>query len=72
MLHCLIGSIDALRIALDRDPSCVMALTVYKETLMYLACRSGFVDVATLLILRGSPVNELQKNGSTCLHAVAY
>lgn len=42
------------------------------RTLLYIACKSGFYDMCQMLLQKGSPVNQVQRDGSTPLHGAAY
>ncbi|CAF1239628.1 unnamed protein product [Didymodactylos carnosus] len=44
----------------------------FGRTLLYLAARNGFYNICDFLLKSGCNVNEIQKDGSTALHAAAF
>lgn len=67
-----IGDCTALQTAVERRPELKMERDSRGRTLLYRAARSGFYDVTEMLICAGSPVNIVQDDGSTPLHAAAF
>jgi hypothetical protein len=66
-----IGNLEALRIAMQRNPA-VRDITAEEGCpLVYLATRSGYCDIIQLLFRFGADVNA-KGNGSSALHAAAY
>jgi ankyrin repeat protein len=45
--------------------------SISNETLLYIVCRSCFLDIIQILLQYGCDVNAI-KNGSTALHAAAF
>ena len=58
--------------ALSEDENLIKAQNEHGHVPLYIAARSGFYDLTSILITRGSPVNHCQVDGSTPLHAGAY
>ena len=58
--------------ALSEDKSLIKAQNEHGHVPLYIAARSGFYDLTSILITRGSPVNHCQVDDSTPLHAGAY
>ena len=58
--------------ALSEDENLIKAQNEHGHVLLYIAARSGFYDLTSILISQGSPVNHCQVDGSTPLHAGAY
>ncbi len=57
---------------LSEDESLINAQNEHGHIPLYVAARSGFYDITSILITRGSTVNHCQVDGSTPLHAGAY
>jgi hypothetical protein len=68
----LAGMKNALKDAIIRDPKVLTVQTFRKENLLYLSCRSGYVDVTEMLLKNGFALNAIQCTGSTVLHVVCY
>jgi hypothetical protein len=72
MILAMVGQVNALSRLVDSDPSLLETVSEWNESLLYIASRSGYVDVVTMLLSKGCRVNLVQKNGSTPLHAACY
>jgi hypothetical protein len=66
-----IGECTALSSAIDANPSIMRTRAEKSCPLVYLAARSGHVDVIQMLLRHGADVNA-RGNGSSALHAAAF
>ena len=66
------GNTNELKVLITRDKSLLKTSDEHGRTLLYLSCKSGFYDMAKMLLRRGADINEIQSCGSTALHAAAY
>ena len=56
-----------------KNRSLIEAVDEKKQTLLYIAARSGFYDMTrALLLAEGCPINTQQTTGSTALHAASF
>ena len=66
------GHTKELTLRIDKKKNLVQERDEHGRTLLYIASKSGFYDTCKLLLEKGAPVNQAQKDGSTPLHGAAY
>ena len=67
-----IGHTKRILEEISRDESLIHKPNEHNHVPLYLAARSGFYDLTKILLVRGSPINHKQIDGSTALHGAAY
>ena len=67
-----IGATADLLALISKDKSLLEHTDEHGNTLLYLAARSGFYDTVEALLELGVPVNKVQVDGSTPLHAASF
>ena len=66
------GNTEELRTLIKRNKFLVKESDEHGRTLLYLACKSGFYDMVKMLLQNGADINNVQRDGSTSLHAAAF
>ena len=66
------GNTNELKVLVRRDESLLHTSDEHGRTLLYLASKSGFYDMVKMLLREGADIDEIQKDGSTALHAAAF
>lgn len=67
-----IGATTTLLALISKDNSLLEHIDEHDHTVLYLAARSGFYDTTEALLNLGVPVNKVQVDGSTPLHAASF
>ena len=71
-IYAAVGYTEQLRNFFQKNRNQLAKGDLLERTVLYLAARAGFYDTCKLLISLGADVNQVQKSGSTALHAAAY
>ena len=66
------GNTSELEVLIERDKSLLTTSDEHGRTLLYLACKSGFYDMAKMLLKKGADINKTRRDGSTPLHAASF
>jgi ankyrin repeat protein len=70
--YVITGNYDLFVERITKQKSLLNQRDEYGRTLLYIAARSGFHNICSFLLKSGCNINEIQKDGSTALHAAAF
>jgi len=70
--YVITGNYELFVEQINKQKSLLNQKDEYGRTLLYIAARSGFHNICSFLLRSGCDVNEVQKDGSTALHAAAF